>query len=535
MELTRRSFIEGVGAVSLASLTGIAAAGVAMADEIEWAGEADIVIVGSGGAGCSAAVTVATESSCSAIVLEAAPEYFAGGNTRVSGACFFCGESAEALFNYQKALNCGYDTDEEVLRAWADGLMENPGWLDDVCGGEVKRMAGSEFTDVVDADKCFYMAERGNLGDGSLWKLIKNAADECGVPFYFDTRAKKLIFAEDGTIMGVACEDGRNFKAFRAVILACGGFEYNREIMNTYAPSGFSEIQGRGTMYNRGDGFYMVNSVRANMKRMNALTGNSFAVKVVDAESRDYNSIFQIPKDAGAHDFIFVGPECDRFMYEERHTLARHGKLLVGGVWSDMSIPGGSWCIFGQKLYEAGNITGASSFAKRSSALTCCKNIDEMIQKGIVVKCDTLEEVAAVTGFDPQKLETCVADYNACVEANFDPRFGRGQALSDKGNDSISTQKDLTVNIAAFDLQALEAPYYVVELIPTILNTQGGPQRTAKSEVVDIDGNIVPRLYACGEFGAPYPYKYNLGGNNADAIQSGRAAARAAVTLDKWA
>ena len=71
--------------------------------------------------------------------------------------------------------------------------------------------------------------------------------------------------------------------------------------------------------------------------------------------------------------------------------------------------------------------------------------------------------------------------------------------------------------------------------MPFVINSQGGPKRDAKGGVVDVAGNAIPRLFAAGEMGCIYPYKYNVGGNFSEAISSGRLAARSAAALESRA
>ena len=67
-----------------------------------------------------------------------------------------------------------------------------------------------------------------------------------------------------------------------------------------------------------------------------------------------------------------------------------------------------------------------------------------------------------------------------------------------------------------------------------LLNTQGGPKRNENAQTLDWDGNSIPRLYNCGEFGSIYAYMYNGGGNVGEAIATGRVAGLHAVGLDPW-
>ena len=79
-----------------------------------------------------------------------------------------------------------------------------------------------------------------------------------------------------------------------------------------------------------------------------------------------------------------------------------------------------------------------------------------------------------------------------------------------------------------------EPPFYAVELSPSMLNTQGGPRRNEKGQIVRPDGTPIPRLYSAGELGSIYSYLYQGTGNIGECLAFGRisgrnAAAEAAV------
>ena len=138
-------------------------------------------------------------------------------------------------------------------------------------------------------------------------------------------------------------------------------------------------------------------------------------------------------------------------------------------------------------------------------------------------------------GFDPEAVAATVGFYNECAEQGRDTLFHRGEAMNRFG-ELISTPGHENDEVATkpFDLVKIEAPYYVIALYGQILNTQGGPKRTAECEIVDATDAVIPRLYGAGEMGCAYPYVYNVGGNVSEAISSGRRSARNAVALEPW-
>jgi predicted oxidoreductase len=77
-------------------------------------------------------------------------------------------------------------------------------------------------------------------------------------------------------------------------------------------------------------------------------------------------------------------------------------------------------------------------------------------------------------------------------------------------------------------------PFYAIELSPSMLNTQGGPRRNEKGQIVRPDGTPIPRLYSAGELGSIYSYLYQGTGNIGECLAFGRISARNAVAEKPW-
>ena len=79
----------------------------------------------------------------------------------------------------------------------------------------------------------------------------------------------------------------------------------------------------------------------------------------------------------------------------------------------------------------------------------------------------------------------------------------------------------------------VEKPFYAVELSPSMLNTQGGPRRNEKGQIVRPDGTPIPRLYSAGELGSIYSYLYGTG-NIGECLAFGRVSGRNAAAETPW-
>lgn len=547
-QVTRRNFLQGFGAVAAgAALTGFANYSVAAADEsvavdaatdIAWEDEADVVIVGTGAAGLSAAATMALEGLGTALVLEAAPEELRGGNTRVSGQIVFCPDSPEAAIEYQAALNAPYSVPEDVMQAWAEDICQNIGWLTENFGGNYEGNyygQTGEFEEMPQSEHMPSYLHNGGANDQATWQLIADYVDSSDIPIYYEARAIDLITDGNGQIIGVTTEDGRNFKAKKGVILGCGGFEFNPELMAAYMPAGFPARVGKGTWFNRGDGIRMAQRVGAQLWHMNNCSGCNMGVRV--AVDDDINIVSTTKWQT--KDYIYLNQRGQRYInetvYELGSGLQRHGKNYRSGTYADLDLPLGAWAIFGQTAFDTGEIFSRNCFAGSLKLDNLFQSNQDAVDAGVIIKCETFEDIAAATGLDAEVVKNTIEFYNSDVEAGHDSLFRRGEAMNRFG-EFISTQghEEDVVATKPFDLVKIEAPYYVTALYGHILNTQGGPKRNAECEIVDIDDKPIARLYGAGEMGCPYPYVYNVGGNVSEAMSSGRRAARNAAALQAW-
>jgi succinate dehydrogenase/fumarate reductase flavoprotein subunit len=142
------------------------------------------------------------------------------------------------------------------------------------------------------------------------------------------------------------------------------------------------------------------------------------------------------------------------------------------------------------------------------------KDNSKEIEKGWIVKGETIAELAGKLGIKPEDLEATINHYNESCKKQVDPDFNRPKQ----------------------SLIAIEKPpYYAVKVYPTMVNTQGGPRRNGKCQVMDPFGEPIPRLYTAGELGSFWGWMYNGGGNNAECLCTGQIAARNAVALKSLA
>tara|TARA_E500000305_G_scaffold14713_1_gene10420 strand:- start:860 stop:1387 length:528 start_codon:yes stop_codon:yes gene_type:complete len=134
------------------------------------------------------------------------------------------------------------------------------------------------------------------------------------------------------------------------------------------------------------------------------------------------------------------------------------------------------------------------------------------LEKGWIRKAETVAELAGIIGVDAATLEDTIARWNAGAGNGEDPEYGRKLMLSPFS----------------------EGPYYAIELSPSMINTQGGPRRNERSEILRPNGEKIPRLYSAGELGSIYSYLYQGTGNIGECLGFGRIAGRNVAAETPW-
>jgi succinate dehydrogenase/fumarate reductase flavoprotein subunit len=202
---------------------------------------------------------------------------------------------------------------------------------------------------------------------------------------------------------------------------------------------------------------------------------------------------------------VVVGPDGRRFTDEKYKT--RHGKIAGHGTWKAMPTPCPMHMVFDQTmmsggpLYDSEPSHGWTQIVERPD---WSDDNSAELAKGWIKKSDTLAGLAATIGVDPDALAATVERWNLDCKAGADTEFSR------------------TLMMAKFD----QGPYYAIEMSPSMLNTQGGPRRNEKAQIVRPDGSPIPRLYSAGELGSIYSYLYQGTGNIGECLAFGRIAAR---------
>ena len=461
--------------------------GADFADTVAWNMTYDVVVAGYGAAGATAAIS-ASDAGASVLLLEKAPKGAEGGNSKFAGQDVMGPTTYEGGLAYYKALRGMFteSTSDSMLETYVAECVKNPDYL--VSLGAVREefwdKPWPEFPEFEGADTIHTWIVGGQSFQGTLYKLLQDNVAKRDIDVLFEARARHLIqdpYTKE--ILGVQFEkDGQmvNVRATNGVVLATGGFEANQEMIQNFLQQPYVYVVA--AVYNEGDGIKMAQEVGADLWHMSNSAGFSWGFQPEGQPT----AVRSLTLNKG----IIVGPTGERFMNET--TSSRHGKINYGGRWIAMPTPLPAYYIFDEAARLAGPVSRNWSEG----------NVDE-IEKGWIVKADTVAELAEKIGLDAETLQATLDKYNGFVDAGEDIQYGRNP-------ETLVAVK--------------EGPFYALEIGPTMLNTQGGAKRNEKAEVLDVNGNPIPHLYSAGEMGALFADMYNGGGNLGECVAFGRIA-----------
>jgi succinate dehydrogenase/fumarate reductase flavoprotein subunit len=483
----------------------------------KWDYESDVVVVGVGYAGQNAAIA-ARDAGAKVLIIEKAPEKYAGGNSSVSGGGMTIPTAVKEGTPYYHALSFG-TSPKELCDFMAEALYKVPEQLgklgiETIVTRSYEKTAPEAMTGLRTLPGANYgkiysikpvKDAPPNFGAG---KQLYMALDKCiksrGIPIQYETRAKHMI--QDPVtkeIVGVIAErQGKKvyYKAKRAVVLACGGYENNPEMMTNFNyPS--IRIYPWGSPYNTGDGIKMVSEVGAPLWHTFSLEWAGHSVK---AASEQAGVSVQVTLSGS---YIFVNKYGKRFMNELKSMVHTKETLELTYFSHDrVEYPNQPFYVVFDESVRAkqglGRIGGMTWNAVHE-VYQWSDGSNAEIQKGWVMKGDTLKDLASKMKIDANGLQETVTRYNQYCGAKKDPDFNR----RDNGLSALTTP-----------------PYYGMELALTLINTQGGPKHNTKSQTLDQDDKPIPRLYSPGEFGSFFGFLYPGGSNIPEAIAFGRIA-----------
>lgn len=493
-------------------------------------GSADLIIVGAGGAGLSAAVTAKDLGVKNVLVLEKMPVI--GGNTLRCASAFNAADP-----DRQKALPMTETLKEAVVKAISEKpvseehaklmadvkakyeaylksgsktLFDCPEWhaLQTYNGGDkvgqipLIRQYSNNVLDTLHwmQSKGSPVMDRVSQGAGALWQRthqldapaglglidpLYQSAVKQGVNFKLGMRVQDLILNDKGRVIGVTATDKvgnkYEFTSKDGVILATGGYSQNKEMRRKSAPHLTPEMVSTNQPGATGDGIVIATRHGADTTGMNYVQVYPLATPGTGALQG------RARKMSGLDDVIDVNKNGERFVKEDarRDEFVAAIKKQPGGVVYDIN---------------------DSSIVKPLNSFN--EDVETLVSIGRIYRADSLADLAKQLGMPADKLEATVAEFNKMVEAKNDPKFGR----------------------KLFDRPIVKPPFYATPRAPSIHHTMGGLQISTNAQVLDKNGKPIPGLYAAGEVTGGIHGSNRLGGNaTADVLTFGRIAAKSAV------
>jgi succinate dehydrogenase/fumarate reductase flavoprotein subunit len=499
--------------------------------------EADIVVVGYGGAGAATALRAA-ELGARVIIVEKQPEDQHTPSTAMSGGLIFGVNDVDKATTYLDRCAGGM-IPLAVSRAWAEKALDLVEWLEKqgtdlrhrrVGGAEHLMFEGAEAIDVYRQSRlrdgtpveigpmdvplgqqaAGYVDPRSpELASG--WEYVaalkRSISARPAIQVLWSAPARQLLKDANGRVTGIEVGtegDVQRITARHGVVLTCGGYEYSEDIKANYLKA--YPIYFYGNPDNTGDGVRMAMEAGADLWHMNQMIGR--AIMHFDGEDgRQLNFLAVV--DGGG--YVILDRNGRRFANEEPQAKMRHGFYYHLITYDSDAreyprIP--CYWIFDSRrmarpltALQAG-IVGAGIYD------WSVDNARELAQ-GWVQTAESIEELARKVGIrDPEAAARSLHEYNQiCAGAGDDP-FGRPPE----------------------SLVPLEPPFYAVPLYPGGSNTCGGPRRNEHAQIVNARGVPIPGLYAAGELGESVGLLYpSDGGNLSESVCFGRIAAESAL------
>lgn len=491
-KLSRRQF------VWTAAMAGVATAfpALAMTNPFQvpakWDRTVDVVVIGAGGAGLSAAVTAKEAGIKDVLVLEKMP--YPGGNTLRAGGGF----NAAVKADYEKAgikdspelhasqtLAAGdYRGNPEIVKKLTALAPESVQWLKD---------HGVKFEDrIYQIYGGLYPRARNPLGPrGSTYIIaLTEVCKKEGIPVELDSKVVNIVREKPfaGRVLGVQVEQGGkliNIRARTGVIACAGGFSANAKLCGLHDP----RLEKLGTTNQPG----ATGEVLNDLIDLGAQTTCLDYIQCIPGglpDGKKYPNLF-----THVDRFIFTNLEGKRFIHEDaRRDVLRDAMLAQPEMIA--------WTVIDSDGFELQkNSKGPENEAAR--------------KEGTLIVANTVDELAKKMGVKPAVLKETIDTYNKAVDTKKDP-MGRGATM--------------LVNKIA------KAPFYAGKVTMKRHHTMGGVVINTNAEVIDRDGKVIPNLWAAGEVTGVVHGTNRVGGNAmADIFSYGRVAGQSAAKAYKSA
>lgn len=459
---------------------------------VKWDSVYDVIVVGFGGAGAGAA-RFAADKGARVLLIDSAPEGSEGGNTRYSGGAFAWGKNFDNLKDYYKQTYYPFKYDPEDLDTFVNNVLQMKEYSKKYFGIDAKatgRRPNGEYPEYRHGDAMQSQSMTQGMYNGGFWKLLRKKVYERldKITIWFDSPVEHLVqSADDRTVLGVVVKRQNQVRfigARNGVVLSCGGFENNQDMIQNFLGQG--SLAPIGTLYNKGKGIDLAVEVGARLWHMSNYDSHGLSLRENEPREKfaymiNWKSLF--------NGSIFVaGDDGTRYFREDEED--RHGYKYNHGNWVMIPNQNHPHIIMDQKQFDQLKNDNSPKSAQ----------IRELISYAI--KEDTIAKLGEK--IQAPKLEQAVEDFNFLTDVK---------------------KRDMFLNRKVETMRSFgEGPYYAIPVRHNILHTHGGAKRNQNCEVIDLNGNVIPHLYEAGELGDIFATKY-IGANSiADLLISGKIA-----------
>jgi len=559
--LGRRAFLKaGAGAAALTGLTASEALAAKATKSTRWDLEADVVVVGFGGAGACAAIE-AHDNGAKVLIIEKqrADHHYpdirmAGGNfhspdpkgnrasLKAMGLAQMSGDNLPWKLEGEQN-----EIADELAELWATHSVENLPWLMSL-DPEFKPARGGgpafpDFPGAKDSGYRWYTASYSGKADADVpTKDLPKAQKMNGEAFFaclstgianrkikvmYETPAQTLVKNDNGEIVGVVATAPGNktirVKARRGVVLTTGGYEFAPTMRKAFLEGpGVEGWAFYGSPDNTGDGIEMAQAVGAGLMGAGKVNGRLIAAVPLRANGLRHGVVTDT---VGAPNTIVVDNTGARYMNElmvatgnSRYFSYKAAVAFDLNKMDFARIP--SWMVFDETFRSTKTLASMGFGSVGFGLVPWTHDNMDAVNRGWILKGDTLEELAAK--IKAHKDNRSLIDAKTFADAV--KRFNDGCA---EGKDEFDRKVKATDGLA-------KPPYYAIPLYAGGPSTGGGIAATAQREVVDWRRRIIPRLYVAGEICQPFRYIYTTGCGIGPAVTFGRLAGRNAAKLKAW-
>ena len=435
--------------------------------------QADIVVIGAGGAGMSAAIQAKQDGATNVVIIEKMPQV--GGNTtRATGGLNASGtkyqdaqgiKDSNELF-IQDTMTGGKNLNDKAL---VTTLVENSAaavdWVNEI-GGDLSVVAMFGGASV---ERIHRPSDTSAVGP-MLVKTFSKQLETLEIPVLLNTTANEITVDDKGAVTGVKITDkeGSKIISCKSVVVATGGFGGNLDMVvkNNADLAGFESTNHAGAT---GEGITMATAIGAATVDMDQIQIHP----TVDPKTQTLYT-----EGVRGNGAILLNKEGNRFVNEIDTRDVVSAAILK-------QTDSKSYMVFNQEIRES------------------LSAIEKYIKSGLCVEADTLEELAEKTGMDAANLKATIKKYDGFKKSGTDADFGR---------------KDIPVSLS-------NGKYYAMVCAPAIHHTMGGLKINTSSEVLNAEGKAIAGLFAAGEVTGGVHGANRLGGNAvADIVVFGRIA-----------